>query len=185
MLPEAWEADSEGRPLLAIVCACARDPLLRMTASVILEAPVVSVVGAVDFSDAVREAAPHRFSPTNLKAIGNRTCFSWTQSGHLIGGKTRTRAHPVVSAVRSERAHILSSRPRRAHTHSFWADLPVLAARSYSPRFGRRFSMRPEKFYTIWPPRASRRGWIDLRRAGSVVDVSFSKLLTPQEEEAQ
>lgn len=31
---------------------------------------------------------------------------------------------------------------------------------------------------------ASQRGWIDLRRAGSVVDVGFSKLLTPGEEEA-
>jgi hypothetical protein len=32
--------------------------------------------------------------------------------------------------------------------------------------------------------RASQRGWIDLRRAGSVVEVRFSKLLTPDDEEA-
>src|SRR6266478_7205788 len=29
---QLWEAAAQGRPLLAILCACARDPLLRMSA---------------------------------------------------------------------------------------------------------------------------------------------------------
>src|SRR6266508_3480066 len=41
---QLWEADVPGRPLLAVLCACARDPLLRMSAVVILQAPVGSVV---------------------------------------------------------------------------------------------------------------------------------------------
>src|SRR5437016_3930716 len=31
-----WRTDSAGRPLLAILCACARDPLLKASAAVIL-----------------------------------------------------------------------------------------------------------------------------------------------------
>ena len=167
-----WEIDAgEGRPLLAILCACARDPLLRMSARLIFDAPIGSIVGPTDFGEAIQKAAPDRFSPTNLKAIGNRTCSSWTQSGHLVGDKIRTRTHPTVSPN----------------------------AIAYALVLGRLTGARgPLLFSTFWTALldtptdalfelatlASQRGRIDLRRAGSVVDVGFSKLLTAEEEGA-
>lgn len=170
-LRRLWETDAQGRPLLAILCACARDPLLRMSAPVIFRAPLDSIVAPTDFSDAIRRAAPDRFSPTNLKAIGNRTSSSWTQSGHLAGDKVRRRTHPV----------------------------PSPSATAYALVLGRLAGARgPLLFSTFWTalldaPRdtlfdlaavASQRGQLALRRAGSVVEVGFSKLLTPEEEEA-
>jgi hypothetical protein len=167
---QLWEADNEGRPLLAILCACARDPILRISAAVIFEAPLGLIVHPSDFADAIRKAAPDRFSLTNLKAIGNRACSSWAQSGHLTTGKTRRRTHPAISPE----------------------------ALAYSLLLGRLTGARgPLLFSTFWTtlldaPRerlfdlaavASQRGWIDFRRAGSVVDVGFSKLLTSEEEQ--
>lgn len=60
-----WESDPEGRPLLAVLCACARDPLLRISAATILKAPQGSVVTPDDLLGAIAEVAPDRFSPTN------------------------------------------------------------------------------------------------------------------------
>jgi len=166
-----WETDSEGRPLLAILCACARDPLLRMSASVVLQAPAGSVVGPEDFANHIAEVARDRFSPTSLKAIGNRLCSSWTQSGHLVGGKVRRRSRPVATPEAIAYALVLG---RLAGARgpllfsTFWTTLLD------APR---------ESLYQLAAV-ASQRGWIDFRRAGSVVDVGFSSLLTAEEEEA-
>ena len=166
-----WESDSDGRPLLAVLCACARDPILRMSAEVILSAPQGSVVMPQDFSRAIAEAAPDRFSPTNLKAMGNRICSSWTQSGHLTGKKVRRRTHPVVTPETTVYALFLGrlcgARGPLLFS-SFWTAL---------------LDTPKEELFDL-AAAASQRGWIDLKRAGSVVEVGLSKLLTPKEEEA-
>lgn len=165
-----WENDPNGRPLLAVLCACARDPLLRMSTPVILNAPHGSIVTPQDFSQAIRKANPDRFSPTNLKAIGSRTCSSWTQSGHLTGNKVRKRTRPVVTPEAMAYALVLGRLcgvrgPLLFRT--FWT---ALLAAQVEELFGLAAA-------------ASQRGWINLKRAGSVVEVGFSKLLTPEEEE--
>lgn len=165
-----WENDPDGRPLLAVLCACARDPLLRLSASVILNAPHGSIITPQDFTQAIQEAAPDRFSSTNLKAIGNRICSSWTQSGHLTGRKERRRTHPVVTPEVTAYALVLGrlSGVRGLLLFStFWTALLDI----------------PKEELLELAVAASRRGWIDLRHAGSVVEVGFSKLLTPEEEE--
>ncbi len=170
-LRQLWDADSEGRPVLAILCACARDPLLRLSAATILKAPERTALGPGDFSLTIAEAAPDRFSATNLKAIGNRICSSWAQSGHLRGKKVRRRSRPLITPETTAYALVLA---RLAGARgpllfsSFWTAL--LDA--------------PTDRLFEFAEAASQRGWIDLRRAGSVVDVGFSKLLTPEEEEA-
>src|SRR6058998_2363378 len=68
---QLWETDSTGQPLLAILCACARDPLLRMGAPVILGAAVGSVVSSGDFVRAIEKAAPDRFGPKTLRSMGS------------------------------------------------------------------------------------------------------------------
>jgi hypothetical protein len=142
-----------------------------MSARVIFNAPIGSIVGPADFGEAIQKAAPDRFSSTNLKAIGNRTCSSWTQSGHLAGEKIRTRSHPILSPNALAYALVLG---RLTGTRgpllfsTFWATLLD------APR---------DDLFQLAAV-ASQRGQIDLRRAGSVVEVGFSKLLMSEEEEA-
>jgi hypothetical protein len=166
-----WDTDSAGRPLLAILCASARDPLLRKSATVILRATVGSVVGPDDFSRAIREAAPDRFSAMNMKAIGNRTCSSWTQSGHLSEGKTRRRTRPAVSPEATVYALVLG--------RLTGARGPLLFATFWTALLD-----TPRDTLYELAAVASQRGLIDLRRAGSVVEVGFARLLTPEEQEA-
>ncbi len=63
---QLWGVDSAGRPLLALLCASARDPLLRMSAAVVLQTPIGSTVSSGDFAQAIAQAAPDRFSPKTL-----------------------------------------------------------------------------------------------------------------------
>lgn len=165
-----WEGDSVGRPLLALLCACARDPILRMSASVVLNGPHGSVIAPQDFANAVAEAMPDRFSSTNLKAIGSRLCSSWTQSGHLTGGKVRRRTRPAVTPEAVAYALVLgrlcgARGPRLFST--FWTAL---------------LDAPQEELFELATV-ASRRGWIDFKRVGPVVEAGFSRLLTREEEE--
>lgn len=168
---QLWRTDSAGRPLLAILCACARDPLLKASAAVILDAPLDSVVSSSDFARAIEQVAPDRFTPKTLRSMGSNLYASWTQSGHLSFGKTRRRAHPTVSAEGTVYSLVLG---RLTGTRgpllfsTFWTEL---------------LDAPKDTLYELAAV-ASQRGWIDLRRIGSVVDVGFSKLLTPQEEAA-
>lgn len=164
-----WDHDSEGRPLLAILCACARDPLLRMSATVIFEAPTDSVVTAQEFARAIEKAAPDRFRQTTLRSMGQNLYASWTQSGHLVGSTTRRRTHPVVTPEAAAYALLfgrLTGARGQLLFSTFWTALLDVP-------HGRLLELAAE---------ASRRGWIDLRHAGSVVDVGFSTLLTPGEQ---
>ncbi len=168
---QLWDNDSQGRPLLAVLCACTRDPLLRMSASVILGATIDAVVTPLDFAKAIQEEAPDRFRETTLKSMGPNLYASWTQSGHLTGGKIRKRTHPVVTHEAVAYALVLgrlTGARGQLLFSTFWT--AILDA--------------PGEALFDLAAAASQRGWIDLRRAGSVVEVGFSKLLTPEEEEA-
>ena len=165
-----WDADRHGRAVLAIFCACARDPLLRMSAATILKSSHGTVVSPEEFAAAIAELAPDRFSSTTLNAMGNRICSSWAQSGYLTGGKVRQRAHPAITPEVIAYALLLGrlcgARGQLLFT-GFWALL--LDA--------------PSSQLFELAEAASQRGWIDLRRVGSVVEVGFSGLLTAEEEE--
>ncbi len=168
---QLWEVDSAGRPLLAILCACARDPLLRTSATLILQTPLGSALSSGDFAQAMAQAAPDRFSPKTLQSIGRNLLASWTQSGHLSGGKTRQRIHPNLSpeaVVYALALGRLAGARGQLLFSTFWTALLDAPA---------------EALYDLAAV-ASQRGSIDLRRIGSVVDVGFPRLLTPEEEVA-
>lgn len=168
---QLWEIDSAGRPLLAILCACARDPLLRTSAAVVQQTPLGSMVSSGDFAQAIEQAAPDRFSPKTLRSLGQNLYSSWTQSGHLAGGKIRQRAHPVLSPEAAVYALLLGrlvgARGQLLFS-TFWTTL---------------LDAPTEAVYDLAAV-ASQRGRIDLRRVGSVVDVGFPRLLTPEDEVA-
>lgn len=101
VLRRLWEIDRAGRPLIALLCALARDPLLRATADVVLpleigaELPRVAMLEALARVGAPRDAAvpdaPTRFNAAILDKIARNTASSWAQSGHLHGRVRKLR----------------------------------------------------------------------------------------------
>jgi hypothetical protein len=159
-----WAADSEGRPLLALLAATARDSLLRSTMGAVIEIPVGQELTRERIQEAVVAARGDRFSATTMKSLLANVTSSWTQSGHLAPrGRIRTAPPTGTSAVAlalflgyltGARGLMLFATP--------WTALLGL----------------PESRLQDMAREASRRGWLTYRGIGDVVDITFERLLT-------
>jgi hypothetical protein len=96
-----WQRDPSGRPLLALICAYARDTLLRASASYILPLPEGAAVSRRSMEEFLGGRDPDRYSPGKLASNAKYLNSTWTQSGHLCGrsNKIRTRIIPLLGIL--------------------------------------------------------------------------------------
>lgn len=92
-----WDLDPAGRPLLALLCCLARDPLLRATAPTVLSLPVGCELPRHSITRALRQTTGDRINEAILDKVARNAASSWTQSGHLEGRvrKLRRRVDPT------------------------------------------------------------------------------------------
>ena len=100
-LRRLWTIDEHGRPIMAQLCALARDPLLRSTVKAVLDLPVGAELVRASFLNGIREAVGSRLNDSILDKVARNAGSSWSQSGHLCGRvrKIRQRATPTPGAV--------------------------------------------------------------------------------------
>ena len=103
VLRHLWRIDPVGRPLLAMLAALARDPLLRSTASPVLAlAPGEELVRS-RFASVIRAAVGSRLNAAVLDKVARNAASSWAQAGHLEGRVRKMRrrvvATPAVAAM--------------------------------------------------------------------------------------
>ena len=165
-----WEVDAEGRPLLALLCGFARDPLLQMTADLVLDAEVGTEITPEDLEELLRRKAPGRFSETSERSIARNVLSSWTQSGHLTGHQRKTRARATATPGNTAYALFLGYLEGRR------------AQRLFASTWARLLDA-PEERLLDFTRAASRRAWLDFRSVGSVIEVRFPDLLSAEEEE--
>jgi hypothetical protein len=91
ILRRLWETDSDGRPLLALLCALARDPLLRSTASAVLPMQPGQELLRSAMTDAITSVTGGRMNPSITDKVARNAGSSWTQSGHLEGRVRKMR----------------------------------------------------------------------------------------------
>jgi hypothetical protein len=91
-----WGADPAGRPLLALLCGLARDPLLRATSQPVLTLPVGTELARTSVLSSLRQSTGDRLNEAILDKVARNASSSWTQSGHLTGRvrKIRERVSP-------------------------------------------------------------------------------------------
>ncbi|WP_422901450.1 hypothetical protein [Propionivibrio sp.] len=96
-----WPLDHHGRPLLALLAALARDPLLRESAAAVLPSSLGASVRWPDIAAKFEAQFPDRFSPSMLKSLSQNCASSWSQSGHLRGHikKVRNQAKPTPAVA--------------------------------------------------------------------------------------
>jgi hypothetical protein len=99
LLQVFWKNDPTSLPLLAVLCASARDPLLRITAGPVLHARQGDIVAKKHFEEAVSRQAGDLFKPSTLQTIARNAASSWTQSGHLSGRRVKKKSQPHVTAA--------------------------------------------------------------------------------------
>jgi hypothetical protein len=163
-LRDLWEGDVAAQPLLALLCACARDPILRATADMILAVPKGEQVTPHTISQAAEDGFPGRWNPMTLANIGRHAASSWQQSGHLTGrlAKLRARAtsRPPAVAYALLLGYLCGDRGE-ALFDSLWTrllDAPL-------------HLLHDQAFI------ASQQGWLEYRHTGMVTEVSFRHLL--------
>jgi hypothetical protein len=167
-----WERDATGRPLLALLCAAARDPVFRLTASAVLAVRPGDVVAKADLEQAVNRAAPGHFGTSTLQTTARNAASTWTQSGHIQGHKVKRRARPTATPASAAYALLLgylAGASGQMLLTTFWAQLLDT----------------PQDQMTSLAVEASARGWIAYRQSGQVIEVRFPELLTPEELETR
>lgn len=158
-----WSAGAEGRPLLALLAALARDSLLRASVPVVADSKPGTPVTRDDFRAAIVHARGDRFSEETIKAIVSHLYTSWTESGHLTGQRDRTRAAvaptPAVTAYALALGYLIGARGARLFQTLFTSVLDApLATLHEQAREG------------------SRRGWLQYRGVEEIVEIDFPQL---------
>lgn len=163
-----WYADSGSQPLLALLLALARDPLLRMTAPLILRMQPGEELVREEVTATLEQSANSRFNESTLDKVVRNAASSWTQSGHLKGRirKVRRRVIPMAAAT------------------AFALLLGVLAGIRgmglFETLWTQTLDVQPGELLQLATD-ARRLGFIDMRQSGGVIDVSFSTLLISDE----
>jgi len=163
-----WQVDEAGRPLLALLTALARDPLLRVTSPPILQMNAGEELMRQRMKDALWQSIENRLNNGTLDTVVRNTSSSWTQSGHLTGRVRKYRQKvnptPIVTAYALVLGYILGARGSGLF-NTLWAKV---------------LDTPHEKLVSLATD-AKRLGFLDLSQAGGVVEVSFTRLFTEDE----
>jgi len=166
-----WGADAAGRPLLALLCAQARDALFRLSARKVLDSKPGELLTSADFMAFFGQELPGRFSAAMTLSLAQNVAASWAQAGFLNGRvhKVRTRAvaTPACSAYALALGYLCGLRGQ-VLLESGWARL-LDAPSDQVIRLARE---------------AAQRGWLDFKHSGNVFEISFRQILTPTEIQA-
>jgi hypothetical protein len=101
VLRRLWTGDEPGRPLLAMLCALARDPLLRATRDSVLSLPIGTELMRARAIDDIHQLTGSRLNEAVLDKVARNAASSWSQSGHLRGRvrKIRQRLEPTPGSL--------------------------------------------------------------------------------------
>jgi hypothetical protein len=169
-LGDLWNDDPAGQPLLAGLCALARDSVFRASAQVIFDSEPGDEVTSTDLAEAVAKSFPESYSETTLAKIGRNTFSSWEQTGHLEAVARTTKVRRRAACTASTTAFGL-----------FLGQLEGLGGASLFDTVWTRALDQPRAHLIDHAMVASQRSLIDFRHSGGITEVSFSELLRPIE----
>lgn len=170
VLKDLWDRIESSRPLLAMLLALARDPLLRATATAVIRTPCGHEFARQSMKDALFEAVAHRLNDATLDKVVRNASSSWTQSGHLRGRGRKTRQRVEATPAATTYALLLGFACGRRGRLLF--ETPWIAMLDTSP----------DELIDVAVD-AKRLGLINLKQSGSMMDVSFPALFTEKERE--
>lgn len=163
VLRRLWTLDPDSRPLLALLTAMARDPLLAATCPAVIPLPAGAEMQREPMKAALRTVVGDRLNDSILEKVVRNAASSWAQSGHLEGRtfKKRRLVHPTpaTAAFALYLAHAVGFRGADLFTSGWFRLLDC------DPSQAGQLALE-----------AKRLGLIDLRMAGEVVDLNVARL---------
>jgi hypothetical protein len=103
-----WARDPAGRPLLALLCALARDPTLRDGAAAVLDASPGEPVRWPAIAAAFEARHPGRLGEKMAKSLAQNAASSWTQAGFLRGAVRKERVRAVATPTTAAYAALVA-----------------------------------------------------------------------------
>jgi hypothetical protein len=163
VLRRLWAVGDQGRPLLALLAALARDPILMASAQPILALPIDAELQRGAVRDALRGVIGDRMNDDVLDKVVRNVSSSWTQTGHLEGRtfkfRRRVQAQPASVAFALYLGFSAGRRGEELLTSGWIAALDCTASSA------RALALE-----------AKRVGLIDLRTAGDVLEFGVERL---------
>jgi len=169
ILRDYWDRSDQGKPVLAILCACARDSILRMTIKPLLSQQHGEEVDKAAIREALVADNPDRFSPASIKSIIQNTLGSWTTAGLLTGKVRKIRSQPKVTPINMAYALLLGYFSGARGQYLFQTE------------WSRILDLPTDQLYEM-ATQASRLGLINFKRIGNVMDVEFPHLTSYERE---
>jgi len=159
-----WTKENIGHPLLAALCAIARDSLLRLTSDVILNLRPDAQVSLDSLKEVIEQEYPRRFSPKTLHSTVQNIASSYQQVGLLQGRRTKHRGTPSIT-------------PGVVAYSLFLGYLCGLQGKNILSTEWTKLLGLPSTDILLHAREAHKLGWIDLNAIGAVIEVSFPQLL--------
>ena len=170
-LDDLWDADVSAQPMIALLCATARDPILRAMTPFVLRLPIGETTTTQELAQEADQNFPGKFVPSSRERLGRNVSSSWGKAGLLSGRqhkmRAKSQARPTSLAYALLLGDLCGKRGQALFT-TLWAtmlDAPIHELKELAVV-------------------ASRQGWIEYRSLGDVVEVSFRHLMREQEEPA-
>lgn len=164
LLRMLWNRDAEGQPLMALLVAVFRDPVLRATVPTIISRQPDQALPSRELSSVIGDAFPGKLTEKTLKSTGENTTSTYKQSGHLShrNPSIRQRVAPTPgSTTIALLLATLNGAGGLALLQSDWV----------------RLLDGPGEMVLAEARVAASRGWLEFRHAGDVLEISFHKLL--------
>ena len=170
VLRDLWARNETSRPMLVLLLALARDPLLRATATAVMRTLYGNEFARQSMKDALTAAVDDRLNAATLDKVVRNASSSWTQSGHFRGRGRKTRQQVEATPAATAFALLLGFAVGRRGRLLF--ETPWTAVLDTSP----------DDLIDVAVD-AKRLGLLDLKQSGSMIDVSFPTLFTDKERE--
>jgi hypothetical protein len=167
VMRRCWYTDRDGRLILALLLALARDPLLRASAPPILRMRPGEELARQQMIDVLSRAVGSRLSEATLDKVVRNVASSWTQSGHLKGRGRKVRQRVRPTAATTAFAFFIGHLAGKRGTALF----ETLWARVLDAPTGDVMHLAMD---------ARRLGFLDMSESGGVIDVAVSRLLAPE-----
>lgn len=166
---QLWSQDEQSRPILALMMALIRDPLLRSSQDFILAKHPGESVKREELEALLAKNYPDRFSAASLKSFAQNINGTWTQAGFLQGRAHKTRVLPRITATNVAFALFLGYLEG------------LTGQRLFASRWANLLSGSPDEL-VAHANAASNRGQIVFMNAGGVKEVRFPGYLSSEEE---
>jgi hypothetical protein len=170
-LRDLWGDDPVARPLLAGLCALARDVVFRASSLAMLQSSPGEILRSRQLAEAVGERFPLSYRESTLAKIGRNVFSSWEQTGHLAKGRPGTKVRTQAKCRPANVAYALLL----GHLEG------VRGQALFQTRWARVLD-EPTASLLDLAFTASQHGLLEFRQAGGVVEVGFRELLRPLED---